>query len=449
MKAAGVDPWLQIEFYLAPEDWPHLVEYLAAPFDPAVDTPQSLPWAHKRVRQGHRLPWTDDFRQIHLELSNESWNSIFAPWTFPTLTDAATGQHYSQGTVYGLFQEQVIASLKSSPWWGRQGLDRKFDFVLGGWTVNVGYGLDAARASPSSDYLTIGGYNGGWDWGAGPRPDTPASYFEVANDVSQTAIPWADATVDAVANLNHGRRHPLQLGTYEAGPGYAMNGLNGTQMTPQQDVEQDRVMKSLAAGTATLDAFLARAYRGFTLQNYFAFGRGGKWGSHARWFDGGQAWPAWQLLALFNREGTGAMLRTETLAAPTWRIPDTYRKKATLDIPLVGAYALRRGDRFMLFLTSRKIPDYPVRGSSGFTPVEVDLPFSRYRSATLFRTTGMFSDNNLHEDAIRITSEALGQVIEGHTLKLGARSGTDSRGLAPAATLLYVFEGTDIDHATH
>ena len=118
-------------------------------------------------------------------------------------------------------------------------------------------------------------------------------------------------------NLNGKSGRKLQLGTYEAGPGYALDGLNNAHVTEEQGRAQEQVMKSLAAGTATLDSFLARAYQGFTLQNFFAYGRGMLWTSHAKWYHGGQAYPSWKLLALFNNQAAGDMLRTETMSVPT------------------------------------------------------------------------------------------------------------------------------------
>ena len=60
----------------------------------------------------------------------------------------------------------------------------------------------------------------------------------------------------------------LELGTYEAGPGYALSGLNKqARMSPDEVLAQERTMKSLGGGTATLDTFLSYAREGFTLQN--------------------------------------------------------------------------------------------------------------------------------------------------------------------------------------
>lgn len=76
--------------------------------------------------------------------------------------DAAQGKKTTSGETYGLFQEYVIAVLRSSPYWNTSNLEEKFEFPLGGWANQV-YRLNAASVSPSSRYLTIGAYNGGWD----------------------------------------------------------------------------------------------------------------------------------------------------------------------------------------------------------------------------------------------------------------------------------------------
>lgn len=448
LKAAGTDPWMQIEPYFRPEEWLGLLEYLAAPYDPKLDTPVRKPWAWKRYRQGHPTPWTNDFRTLRLEIGNETWNGIFRPWAFPAMTDQSTGHALSAGTVYGTYQESVIRLLKSSPWWGSAGLEGKMRFVIGGWAAVQNYGFDAAQASPSSDELTIAAYNGGWDSGAGPMPDNAVGFFTVLNDVSQTAIPVAENLQRAAMRLNAARAHTLALGTYEAGPGYNLNGLNGAHVTPEEDEAEDRVMKSLAAGTATLDAFMARAYLGFSVQNFFAFSRGGKWGSHARWLDGGQAWPSWQLLSLFNREGTGEMLHTSTLQVPTVALPPSNSRKSEAAGAQIGVYALRRGQRFMLFVLSRRSAGYPDPGSDGYTQVSIELPFHHHGRVTLFAPTGKATDNNLQEERVRITTTTLGEVLEQGSLTLGARSGLDPRGIAPGTTLLYVFEDTDLPRST-
>ena len=145
MRKAGVRPWLQLEFHMSPREWLAFVEYMAAPYDPKTDTPAAKPWAYKRFTQGHARPWVDDFDRIYFELGNETWNGLFYPWIFDGMTDAVSRKDYTGGQVYGLFQEYVIAVLRGSPYWRAAALDRKFVFVLGGWS---GAGSTAAMPQP-------------------------------------------------------------------------------------------------------------------------------------------------------------------------------------------------------------------------------------------------------------------------------------------------------------
>ena len=439
MRKARVQPWLQLEFHLGPQGWRALMEYLAAPYDPAVDTRTAKPWAYKRYSQGQARPWVDEFERMYLELSNETWNGLFQPWVFEPMTDAANGKSYSAGQVYGLFQEYVIASLRASPYWERA--TAKMRFVLGGFS-GQSYGADAAASSPSSELMAIGAYIGGWDEGEGPPPLGKASLAELLLYVSQ-ALPVAQRHAKEVDALRSRGRARLAVATYEAGPGYALNGLNNARVAEAQHRAQEQVMKSLAAGTATLDAFLARAYLGFALQNFFTFGRGELWTSHAKWYAGGHAYPSWEALSLFNREATGRMLRTETLSVPSAALPATERRRAISNAPLAAVYATQQGSRLSLVVLSRKVAGFPVAGDDGFTPVAVELPLEGARSITLYRIRGAAEANNVSALNVKLERLEIPGALAGRRFQLNAASGADDRGLPPAATYLYVFEGIE------
>jgi hypothetical protein len=448
LRKAGVQPWLQIEFHMSPREWLGFVEYMAAPYDPKVDTHTSKPWAYKRSRQGQTRPWVEEFDRIYLELSNETWNRIFAPWTFTPMNDAVSKKRYSAGQVYGLFQEYVHSILRSSPYWRPADLDNKFSFMLGGWAANTAYGYDAASVSPSSDYLTIAPYIGGWDAAEGPPEPNAASLFSTLAYVNQSAIPVADRYAKELPDLKTKGARRLRLGTYEGGPGYVMDGLNNARVTKEQALAQEQVMKSLAAGTATLDTFLALAYRGFALQNFFALGEGDRWKSHAKWYHGGQAYPSWKLITLFNNEATGDMLRTETVSVPSVDLKAFSRRLNVKDAPLAGIYATRKGNRYSLFVLSRKIPNYPVKSDDGYTPVTVELPFSEAKSVTLYRMTGAPDANNLLGDNVRIEKLEIPASKLGQRFSVNAETGADKRGLPPASTFLYVFDGVSAGKST-
>lgn len=442
MEKAGVLPWLQVEMYMAPEEWLGFVEYLAAPYDPTKDTPAGKPWAYKRHAQGRALPWADAFPRIDFEISNETWNWLFSPWVFEEMTDSQTGRKYNRGEVYGLFQEHVIDCLKASPYWAPAGLDKKVRFVLGGWRPQE-YGLKAAVTSPRSHLVTRAGYNGGWDEGEGPTEGTDASLFMTAIHAGQSAIPEA---VELCAKRDKLRREGLadfRIGTYEAGPGYALSGLNNqARMTDAQVRSQEETMKSLAAGTATLDTFLGRAANDYDLQNFFTYYHGrSHWVSHASLEKGGWAYPCWMTLALFNTQAAGDLLKVETAAVPAVDLPAFNRRKAAPDVPLASCYASRQKDRLCLFVLSRKIDNYPIAKDDGFTPVTVSLPLASARSVKLYRMVGNPRSHNLDSEQVKIEAVDLPASVAGAAFAVNDKTGADARGLPPGATLLYVFEG--------
>lgn len=431
-QSLGMDPWLQIEPHFSAEEWLGLVEYLAAPFDPAADDPQALPWAARRAAQGHPAPWTDDFRRIYFEIGNETWNRLFRPWVFTAMSDQGrlNWTKYSAGEVYGLYQEHVLSIMRQSPWWDR--LAPKLDPVLGGWTIND-YGVDALKRSPNSHILTHATYIGGWDSGEGAVRQTPGGYASVMAYTPQVMTDAARRFHVKVAEVAKGR--DVILGTYEAGPGYEVNGLNGARLTPERAQEQELVMKSAAAGAATLDGFLTRAEQGDRIQNYFLFQRGAKFASHAVQAAGGQAYPSWDWLALFNRLAAGAdMLEVGTLAVPGQDLPAEARRKAMKQAPMAAAYALRRGDRLVVVVVSREVPGVPA-GSDGKMSVRIDLPVRAAKEVTRYRESGDYRAENSTSQQTRILPEAMPVPADSGRL--------DIPDLAPASAEIYVFEGVD------
>jgi hypothetical protein len=437
--------------HMAPEEWLGLVEFLAAPYDPAGDTPAAKPWAARRHAQGRTKPWSESFDRIYLEISNETWNGLFAPWTFGEMTDAATGAALDRGTVYGLFQEWVIDQLAASPWWKQSGLDRKVEFVIGGWATQTkpdGYGQRAIAASPRSRHLTIAAYNGGWDEGEGPMTQSDASLQRILLFAAQVGSARSRDYAAYLAAEKQAGRGSWVNGVYEAGPGYALSGLNNqAQMSPEEVEAQARAMKSLASGTATLDCFLEKASQGFVLDNFFTLSRGRThWVSHTDLKNGGHPHLPFATIQLFNREGVGDMLGVEVLSAPRISMPAFKRRPAGTDMPLAMAYATRRGDRVNLFVLSRRLDRHPDAAADGFTPTSIELPFASAAQVTLHRLVGDPRAHNLDAETVRIERVGLPATVlapagGGSVLRIDAASGADARGLPPAATLLYVFEG--------
>lgn len=429
MEKAGVDPWLQIEPHFTPAEWQGLIEYLAAPYDPGRDSPASKPWAAKRYAQGRRAPWTDAFGKIYFELANETWNDNFGPWVFQNMRDAGTGDRVDRATAYGLFQAYVSGEMRKSPYWNR--IADKWVTVVGGWEGRD-YGDLAARAAPETDIVTIAAYLGGWEARQRAPEETPAGYFSLMTHALQRGLPTARLHRKQAREVSEARGRPVSLGTYEAGPGYVLPGLGGLKVTREQLIAQEKIMKSLAAGTATLDAFLLRARAGFTLQNFFTWGPGPTWRSHAHDHRGGQDYPMWQLLSLYNREATGDFLKVEIERVPHADLAEAPRRVAIKNAPLVVAYATRQDDRVAVFLLSRRIPGMPD-GGDGVTEVTLDLPFTRADRVRRFRTTGHYNQNNLQAENIKIEERVLERTSGLDRFNAGK--------LAPGSTQLFVFEG--------
>jgi hypothetical protein len=229
-EAAGGQPWLVVGGQITEEEWPQLIEYLAAPYDPAIDSPATKPWAAKRHAQGRAAPWTDAFDRIRLEYCNESWNYLFAPYAFNSLT-------------YGRFAEYYFAKAQASPWW----IPGKFDLVLNGWTLSPepdGFGQAAKSQSPSATAVDTTAYIGGWERG------------QFIGGTNLTDVGFQDTLLYAAYDQQRfHRRHvstrdqmaaegrPYRLMVYESGPGYSLpNGGRPFILVEQQ------YGKSLAAG---------------------------------------------------------------------------------------------------------------------------------------------------------------------------------------------------------
>lgn len=398
-EEVGTAPWLQIEPHFSGEEWLGLVEFLAAPYDPNVDTPEDKPWAAKRYLAGHEKPYTNSFQSIRLELGNETWNWHFAPWIFPDMIDGSTGKFYQRAKTYGLYQEYVLTILKRSPYW--ELLQDKLQPVIGGWTINS-YGETAAAMSPSTPLVTVAEYNGGWDQDEEVVTDTPKGYASLLSFAPQTAKLRAEEHVKRANIVAKKRGTPLIVGTYEAGPGYVRNGLNNAKVSHEQYIAQEQVMKSVAAGTATLDTFLTQMREGYKTQNFFLFKRGDYWSSHAQWYHGGQPYPAWQWLSLLNNngDGLGDLLKVEAENVPTNDLPKIARRKKLDDAAMIDAFAFKRKDVYTIVVISRIVPgNYANTVSNNIT---ITLPTKTLSKLKEWSMTGDYSTNNTLTYASRI-----------------------------------------------
>ena len=104
------------------EDWQHLVEYLAGP-------PESE-YGAIRVAQrgGDPTPWTDEFREIIIEYSNESWhNGVIGGWTGWGIRGWIHGGYREQGFFARYFFDEAVGSM---PLWKEKNLKQKIKFAI-------------------------------------------------------------------------------------------------------------------------------------------------------------------------------------------------------------------------------------------------------------------------------------------------------------------------------
>ncbi|MCW5853827.1 MAG: hypothetical protein KIT87_27415, partial [Anaerolineae bacterium] len=143
-RSAGAIPWLIVHPSFDEREWLNLMEYLAGPPD--------SPYGARRAAHGQTRPWTDEFERLRIEYGNETWNTLFQPWTFDT------------GAQYGEFAEYFWRVAQRSPYY--TSVAPKIDFILGGRALRAGpgsYGDHARKASPSASCVSITSYVSGWD----------------------------------------------------------------------------------------------------------------------------------------------------------------------------------------------------------------------------------------------------------------------------------------------
>lgn len=439
--ASRMRPWLVLQHILHSEqDWLNFVEYLAAPYDPQLDTAESKPWAHRRYQQrGVGRPWTDEFAEILVEFGNETWhNGHFPDW----LGFNRHGAIWQGGPEYGLFSRYLIEVMQRSPYWRSQGLDRKIRFCLGGgYNVSIdadgrvsGYGEESLQTCPGASCLGHANYVGPkWETG-----DASEGTFD-DHGLQGTLLGFLAGPEANQIKMGEARdilektHHAYDIVAYEGGPsGYALPGRD----SPEQKLVNERYGKSLAMGVAALDAWCRSYQYGWTYQCFFGYGQGLYWNSHTPFGDGFRPSPGWQAMVLRNRFAVGDLMAVEERTVPTIR----WDQKV---YPLVGAYALRDGSRWSVIVVSRKL-DGRHDGfdfADGTTPVTLRLPIQAAQKITLHKLTGDPRDSNRERLAIvPQTQDIPARALNDGTFVINDQTGGSSNGIPPGSILLYVFE---------
>ncbi|HQK93746.1 MAG TPA: Ig domain-containing protein [Armatimonadota bacterium] len=436
-----VVPWIVIQHILHDEDdWLALVEYLAAPYDPAADSPETKPWAFRRFRQrGTGTPWIDEFRELIIEFGNETWhNGVFEDWLGFRTRNAV----WQGGQEYGMFARYLIENMQRSPYWQQQKLAGRIRFALGDGYVRrdingrmLTYGEEAMLECPQADVLAHANYVGPkWETG-----DASSSTFD-DHGVQATLLAFQTGggaefgEWQKVRDEMAAAGHAYDLAAYESGPsGYTLPG----QGNAEQVEVNERYGKSLAMGVAALDAWLGAYALGWTYQGFLGYGQGQYWNSHTGFSEGFRPCPGWQALALRNRFASGDMVWVGADSTPTLRMGEA-------SYPLVGAYAFRDGDRWSVFVLSRKL-DGNHDGASfgdGSTPVLLKMPFASVQRIELHRLTGDPRDSNRSETRIQPESvDVPAGALRAGEFRVDAQTGGVPGGMPPGSIYCYVFHG--------
>ena len=399
-RDTGSTPWTVISPAFSESEWLGLIEYLAAPYDPQTDTPESKPWAYRRFQQGQTAPWTSEFSSIRIEFSNEAWNPLYHPWTFTP-------------TQYGQFAEYFYQVAQSSPYFTGDAADT-IEFVLGGWTLAPqlsGHGHASAQQSPSSDYVAVSGYIGGWD-------SSLAFSHNVISDAGYQDLLLFTPGFYQYFTDQHEQTRQLQsangvdysLAFYEGGPGYNLP-------TPENLVNpvEEQYGKSLAAAVGTLDMMLYNETLNFGPQAFFRLTGGFNFSSHTPFGSNRRPHAIWLALLMRNQYANGGMVAVTTNTVPTTDIApyieDGFEEiPMQLDRPLISVYAYRDSATYNVFIISRKLNDN--------TPVTLHLPFQNAGQTTLYSLSGDPRSTNLDGNNIQIQETQLGSTTSIHNFQM-------------------------------
>ena len=441
-------PMLTLTPDFFPEEWKALIEFLGVPFDPAAgDTPEKKPFAYKRYLQRGKLgrPWTDEFREVVIEIGNETWHNKALPqWD----GFGWTGAVMQGGKEYGLFARHIINdTVMQMPEWKKLDLSKKIKWALGAnysSDLEWGYGEPAMMQGPAATYLGHANYVGPkWETGDAAEKsftDDGVQKTLLGFLMNETAKPTVDGAAKARDQLRADGRADYQLIAYEGGS-------SGYDHRDLRNMTSEQYGKSAAMAVAALDAWLHSSAVGYKHQCYLGYQSGNGWSSHTMPEAGGfRAHAGWLALTLRNRFGLGdSMLDTQVVDTPTLSIDNK-------DWPLVGAYTMKDdAGNYSVFILSRKLDGQHngVDLGDGYTPVTLKLPFAKAKKITLHtlaRPDGSPVDpraNNFAQDNVVIASKEIPTSALRSNFPINATTGGGPGGLPPGAIYLYVFEGCE------
>ncbi|MEZ0297736.1 MAG: hypothetical protein ACAI35_14905 [Candidatus Methylacidiphilales bacterium] len=447
--ATRMVPHIVIQHILHDEqDWINLMEYLSAPYNPAVDKPETKPFAYRRFQQrGTGTPWTDEFREIIIEFGNETWhNTKMKDW----IGFALYGQIHQGGTEYGLFSQYLINNIKKSPYWASQKLDGKVHFCLGGnysgevnGDVIRGYAELAISRCPGAQYIGHANYFGP-KWEQKQKPLTEFNdeglFAMIMN--YQIEIKPRQARMDDARQKLAARGVNYDVVAYEGGPsGYSIDRESRSNEGLVDAAEN--YGKSMGAAVCCIDTWFGSALQGWTYQDFFSFAQGRFWASHTMFSEGFRAHVPWLAMKLRNQYGSGDLMKVTDKQMPSITGPD-----GAGELPLIGVYAMRDEvkKQWSVFVISRKM-NATVHGQSmgdGFSQVSLQLPFKSAEKVSLHKLCADPRANNRIAETVKIESQQLDakKLSADGKWKVDSSTGGGAGGLPPGSIFVYVFEGT-------
>jgi len=426
-------PWIMMQITDTEDEYRQMIEYLAAPYDPAKDSPQTKPMAYMRTLQrGNNRPWADEFRQIIIEYGNENWhNRKNKDW----IGLGRYGAIHQAGPEYGLWAKYMTGEMAKSPYWNGD----KLKIVLGGnYSAHLnpdgtvgGFGQEATQYSGG-----INAYEGHATY-VGPRWETGDHSQTTIDDdgVQKTLLgyrgglykEWAD---QAAANeALHAKGFHTDLAAYEGGP----SGFGLRAKSPEEDKAGEYYGKSSAMAAAMLDAWVDAWRMGWTYQCYLNYGQGRWWNSHTSFANGFHPSPSFEMQCLINRYMANMdMVDAQVTGGPTVSTAETRKpsemKKGkppeTIKIPAIYAHAMSDANRVSVSVVNLDL--------SAAHRVQIKLPINSAKAISAHGITGDARDTNL---------EALKAQIDDQTLDATElKNGTFTAELKPGTGKIFVFE---------
>ena len=133
-REVGAEPWIVAPTAMSADEARILAQYLSGGSATAGGA--------IRIASGHPEPWTSAFKTIHIELGNETWNSIFS------------GETIDDPAAYGRRAERIFQVFRGTA----AAEAGKFDLVVGGQAANAWRGGETLKAATAANSLAIAPY---------------------------------------------------------------------------------------------------------------------------------------------------------------------------------------------------------------------------------------------------------------------------------------------------